>query len=184
MFCWLWNPSYSIFVAFNWFSCLFAKFVVPLCIRNLWGTYCIQVHVHLIARDMVFNVYCTNTGTEVSNGPVAAKRIVGSTTSPSIRKKYHKNSHISKGMNTLREKCPNTHFFLVRIFPHSLSVFSLNAGKYGPEKTLYLDSFHVVIIIDFGRFFPLSFLLFQLNEYPKQPSSEKSLQKFCLLAYK
>ena len=35
--------------------------------------------------------------------------------------------------HTLREKCPNTEFFLVLIFPHSdwkyLSVFSLNAGK-------------------------------------------------------
>ena len=44
---------------------------------------------------------------------------------------------------TLREKCPNTEFFLVRIFPHSqwiprdtpyLCVFSPNAGKYGPEE--------------------------------------------------
>ena len=43
--------------------------------------------------------------------------------------------------------------FLVRIFPHSdwiwrdtehLSVFSPNAGKYGPEKTPYLDSFHIM----------------------------------------
>ena len=40
--------------------------------------------------------------------------------------------------NALREKCPNTEFFLVRIFPHSdwirrytsyLSAFSPNAGK-------------------------------------------------------
>ena len=53
----------------------------------------------------------------------------------------------------LREKCPNTEFFLVRIFTHSdgirrdteyLSVFSLNTGKYGPEKTPYLDTFHAV----------------------------------------
>ena len=45
---------------------------------------------------------------------------------------------------SLREKCPNTEFFLVRIFPHShwiqrdtpyLSVSSQNARKYGPEKT-------------------------------------------------
>ena len=44
---------------------------------------------------------------------------------------------------SLREKCPNTEIFLVRIFPHSdwiwrdakyLSLFSPNAGKYGPEK--------------------------------------------------
>ena len=38
---------------------------------------------------------------------------------------------------------------LLRIFPHSdwiryLSVFSPNAGKYGPEKTPCLDTFHVV----------------------------------------
>ena len=178
MFCWLWNLSNSIFVAFNWFSCLFAKFVVPLCIRNLWGTYCIQVHVHLIARDMVFNVYCTNTGTEVSNGPVAAKRIVGSPTSPSIRKKYHKNSHISKGMNTLREKCPNTHFFLVCIFPHSLSVFSLNAGKYGPEKTLYLDTFHVVIITDFGRFSHFRLSCFNWMNILNNPQVKKGFKSF------
>ena len=53
----------------------------------------------------------------------------------------------------IREKCPNTDFFLVHIFPHSdwiwrdtpyLSVFSPNAGKYGPVKNSYLDSFHAV----------------------------------------
>ena len=42
-----------------------------------------------------------------------------------------------------REKCLNTEFFLVRIFPHSdwirrdtpyLSISSPNGGKYGPEK--------------------------------------------------
>ena len=62
--------------------------------------------------------------------------------------------------NSLREKCPNTELFLVRIFPHSdwirrdteyteyteyLSVFSPNAGKYELEKSPYLDTFHVVI---------------------------------------
>ena len=55
----------------------------------------------------------------------------------------------------LSEMCPNRKFFLVRIFPHSewirrdtsyLSVFSPNAGKYGPEKTPYLDTFHAVWI--------------------------------------
>ena len=54
---------------------------------------------------------------------------------------------------TLGKKCPNTEFFLVLIFPHSdwirwdtlyLSAFSPNAGKYGPEKTPYLDNFHAV----------------------------------------
>ena len=56
-----------------------------------------------------------------------------------------------------REKCPNTDFlFLVCIFLHSdwirrdteyLSVFSPNAGKYGPEKILHLDTFHAVNVI-------------------------------------
>ena len=56
----------------------------------------------------------------------------------------------------LREKCPNTEFFLVRIFPHSdwirrdtscFAVFSPNAKKYGPEKTPYLDTFHTVMCV-------------------------------------
>ena len=56
---------------------------------------------------------------------------------------------------SLCEMCSNTGFFLVRIFPHwdwirrdtsYLSVFSPNAGKYRPEKTLYLDTFHAVIV--------------------------------------
>ena len=54
---------------------------------------------------------------------------------------------------TLREKCPNTEFFLVREY---LSIFSPNAGKYGPEKTPHLDTFHAVIIykscLDRGKF--------------------------------
>ena len=50
---------------------------------------------------------------------------------------------------TLHEKCPNTEYFLVPIFPHSdliqrdaeyLSVFSPNAGKYVPEKNPYLNT--------------------------------------------
>ena len=57
---------------------------------------------------------------------------------------------------TLREKSPNTEFFLVRIFPHldrtrrdteDLSIFSSNAEKYRPEKTTYLDTFHAVSLI-------------------------------------
>ena len=44
-------------------------------------------------------------------------------------------------------------FFLVRIFPHLdwirrdtkyLYLFSPNSGKYGPEKTPYLETFHAV----------------------------------------
>ena len=38
----------------------------------------------------------------------------------------------------LREKCPNTSY---------LSVFSPNAGKYGPEITPYLDTFHAVNLL-------------------------------------
>ena len=54
---------------------------------------------------------------------------------------------------TLREKCPNTEFFLVRIFLYSdwiwrfteqICVFSPNTTKYGPEKTPYLNTFHAV----------------------------------------
>ena len=56
----------------------------------------------------------------------------------------------------LREKCSNTEFALVRIFPHLdwirrdteyLSVFSPNAGKYRPAKTPYLDNFHAVLTL-------------------------------------
>ena len=60
---------------------------------------------------------------------------------------------LEAGAISLRETCPNTEFFLIRIFPHLewvrgdtpyLSVFSQNAGKYWPEKTPYLDTFHAV----------------------------------------
>ena len=36
-----------------------------------------------------------------------------------------------------------------RYFVH-LSVFSLNAGKYGPEVTPFLDTFHAVFILTFN----------------------------------
>ena len=61
----------------------------------------------------------------------------------------------NKSYPPLREKCPNTELFLVCIFPHSdsirkdtsyLSAFSPNAGKYRPEITLYLDTFHAVLV--------------------------------------
>ena len=41
---------------------------------------------------------------------------------------------------TLREKAPNTEFFSGLYFP----VFGLSTGKYRPEKTPYLDTFHAV----------------------------------------
>ena len=59
---------------------------------------------------------------------------------------------------SLRQKCPNAEFFVVRIFSHShwirrdteyLSVFSRNAGKYRSEKTPYLNTFHAVVVLAF-----------------------------------
>ena len=78
--------------------------------------------------------------------------------------------------------CPNTEFFLVLIFQHSdwirtdtsyLSVFSLNAGRCGPEKTPYLDTFHAVACLKFismHRIFlcsgtSLDIVLIQVNQY-------------------
>ena len=54
---------------------------------------------------------------------------------------------------SLYEKCPNTDFFLFRSFLYSelirrftpqISVFIPNSGKYRPEITPYLDTFHAV----------------------------------------
>ena len=51
-------------------------------------------------------------------------------------------NHVPLPINlSLCEMCSNTEFFLVCIFP-----CSPNAGKYGPEKTPYLDTFHVVYL--------------------------------------
>ena len=63
--------------------------------------------------------------------------------------------------NAQRKKCPNTEFFSgPHIFAFGLNTETYgecgNAGKYGPEKTPYLDSFHAVmdsITIDFLRLF-------------------------------
>ena len=61
---------------------------------------------------------------------------------------------IESSTSSLREKCPSTELFLVRIFPHLdwirrdtkyLSVFSPNVGIYRPEITPYLDTFHAVV---------------------------------------
>ena len=66
----------------------------------------------------------------------------------------------------LRKKCPNTEFFssvfsrirteygeILRIFPYSVRMRENtdqkklpNAGKYGPEQTSYLDTFHTVYL--------------------------------------
>ena len=47
----------------------------------------------------------------------------------------------------LREKCPYAKFFL-SLFSRILEiygVFSPKKGKYGPEKTPYLETFHAVV---------------------------------------
>ena len=58
----------------------------------------------------------------------------------------HAKTHLVS--HTLREKCPNTEFFLVRVSPYSewiwkdteyLSVFSPNAEKHRLEKTLFMQ---------------------------------------------
>ena len=47
---------------------------------------------------------------------------------------------------TLREKCPNTEFFLVRVLPHLDWIrIQSESGKIRTRKTLYLDNFHAVI---------------------------------------
>ena len=49
----------------------------------------------------------------------------------------------------MREKCPTTEFFLVRIFLYldwirRFTVFSPNTGKYVLENSPYLDTYHAV----------------------------------------
>ena len=46
---------------------------------------------------------------------------------------------------TLREKGPKMEFYMVCIFLYSDSVLSPNKGKYGTEKSVYLDTFHAVV---------------------------------------
>ena len=46
-----------------------------------------------------------------------------------------------KHTESLHEKCPNTEFFSGPYIP----LFSPSTGKYGPEKTPCLDTFHAVI---------------------------------------
>ena len=55
----------------------------------------------------------------------------------------------------MREKCPNMEFFwsvfsafvLNTTDTSYLSVFSSNAGKYEPQKTPYLNTFHAVKVV-------------------------------------
>ena len=73
----------------------------------------------------------------------------------------------------LREKCPNTELFLVPIFPHLewirrdskyLSVFTPNAGKYGPETTPYLDTFHTVCVFGYFLKFGIAKKLYSVRD--------------------
>ena len=58
------------------------------------------------------------------------------------------NTFLSESLNITAWKVSKYGIFLVHIFPlldwYYRSVFSQNAGKYGPEKTPYLDTFHAV----------------------------------------
>ena len=74
-----------------------------------------------------------------------------------IIKSHHVKHSMKYGCWALREKWPNKEFFLVRIFPYSnrirrdtpyLSGFSPNAGKHGSEKSLYLDNFYAVGVLN------------------------------------
>ena len=76
-------------------------------------------------------------------------------------------------------------YFLVRIFPHSdwirrdtsyLSVFSPNAGKYGPEKSPYLDTFHAMQLSRiFGKRKITTLLCFRLKHSPQRFCTRFSL---------
>ena len=55
-------------------------------------------------------------------------------------------------IQTLQQKYPNTEFFLVRIFRHLdwIQRDTPNAGKYGLEKTPYLEKYHAVRLFIFS----------------------------------
>ena len=104
---------------------------------------------YLLSKFVKYSLWSLNVSWSYNDGFTIASQA-------SIKCDSSSRAHmaISKsGDFILREMCPNTEFFLVRMFPHSdwirrdtrdLSVFSPNAETYGPEKTLYLDTFHAV----------------------------------------
>ena len=55
------------------------------------------------------------------------------------------------------------------------SVFSPNAGKYGPEKTPYLDTFHGVILVSNSKI--SGFLFFEIRNFLR--SSVSSCSAIC-----
>ena len=64
-----------------------------------------------------------------------------------------------KNKLTLREKFPDTEFFLVRIFPHLdwIGRDTPNAGKYGPEKNSVFRHFSRSVILKFKRWVKISY---------------------------
>ena len=96
-------------------------------IRSLLSQPLFNKVANLKACNSIKNIFFNRTP------PVAASERI-------LRKKY----------STLREKCRNTEFFLVRIFLYrentKYGVFSGPyfpvPGNYGPEKVPYLDTFH------------------------------------------
>ena len=89
---------------------------------------------------------------------------------------------------SLREKCPNTEFFLVRIFLYSdwirITVVSPNTGKYGSNKISYLDTFHAVIyFIYFSnssvRTLYLSLVLMSLSLHKRNIQGIRAIWTMC-----
>ena len=83
------------------------------------------------------------TSTQKSERSALLVRVFLLEFSYAVLKKNHKkvNSYlIFPNSKALRENCPNKELFSRPYFP----VFGLNTGKYGPEKTPYLDNFHAV----------------------------------------
>ena len=82
---------------------------------------------------------------------------------------------------SLHEKYPNTEFFLIRIFLHSdwmrwdtpyLSVFSPNAGKYGPEKTrvwTLFTQFMLHVLRWIRKFLPVEMAKLLGNSFIEKP---------------
>ena len=65
--------------------------------------------------------------------------------SRNFRKRCEICSKVTMKTPTMCEKYPNTGFCLVRIFLYSEWMRRFpNTSKYGPEKTLYLDTFHAL----------------------------------------
>ena len=102
------------------------------------------IHDNLIVLNNFFMAESVN---KISDG---IKKIILSKSQPG----FNVDSKLNF-CNTLREEYPNKEIFLICIFldlawiqrdTSYLSIFTPNAGKYGQEKTLYLDTFHKMIV--------------------------------------